>query len=176
MRLAILVLIMSVVWSQGVMPSPALEAKENVSRNAKSFVASPRQRPTRREGPLRELNISDMEIREIQRQVERIFPGTLLNISGVTTGCPCENGPLCSDQVWVVAHQVRSTKGLMLSRIEGHWTIGALEQWWLDYDELRQKKAGGSDRRPRKNAVVGFVTTSKGSKHSRIVIPCARGR
>ena len=97
----------------------------------------PRIMPSRRDGPVRELNVSDEEIREIQSVSSRIFPGWILNVSAVVTGCQCEEGPACSDQVWVVAHSAGRTQGLQLSRIAGHWTIGAVQQWWLDLEKVQ---------------------------------------
>ncbi len=92
--------------------------------------------PRRREGPLRELNLSDNEVREIQALVFQIYPGAILNISGVVTGCPCEEGPTCTDQVWVVAHNAGQINGLQLSRVGGRWTIGVVQRWWSDYQRL----------------------------------------
>jgi hypothetical protein len=57
-------------------------------------------RPIRREDSLRELNISEDEVREIQSAALQVSPGSIVNISGVVTGCPCEDGLGCSDQVW----------------------------------------------------------------------------
>ena len=95
-----------------------------------------RTRPARRDGPLRELNVSDEEVREMQAVTARIAPGFILNISGVVTGCPCDDGPTCSDQVWIVAYRPEQTRGLLLSRIDGHWTLGPVQQWWLDWQNL----------------------------------------
>lgn len=89
-------------------------------------------RPTRRNGPLRKDNLSDDEAREIQSVMAPIYPGAILNISGVVTGCPCEEGPSCSDQVWVVPQNAVNTDGALLSRMSGHWTVGPIQIWWLD--------------------------------------------
>ena len=93
--------------------------------------------PGRQDGPLRETNLSDNEVREIQAIVFDIYPGAILNISGVVTGCPCEEGPACADQVWIVARSNGQTNGLQLSRIGGRWAIGVVQQWWLNYEKLR---------------------------------------
>jgi hypothetical protein len=95
-----------------------------------------RTRPTRRDGPLREVNLSDNEAREIQSVMSQIYPGAILNISGVTKGCPCEEGASCSDQAWVVPQDDVKTPGVLLSRIGGHWTVGAIQQWWMGKAEL----------------------------------------
>ena len=94
------------------------------------------RRPTRRDGPLRTDNVSDEEVREIQAVVSQVLPGSILNISGVVSECPCEDGPACSDQVWIVAHRPNQTKGLQLSRINAHWAIGPVQQWWFDFENL----------------------------------------
>jgi hypothetical protein len=93
-------------------------------------------RPIRRENPLRELNISEDEVHEIQSAVLQVSPGSIVNISGVVTGCPCEDGQGCSDQVWIVAHKPGYSQGLQLSRVNGHWGIGVVQQWWLNFDKL----------------------------------------
>ena len=93
-------------------------------------------RPRRRDEPLRYLNISDNEIREIQLLAEKYLPKSLLNISPVVTGCPCEEGPQCTDQVYIVAETAQSSKGLLMSRVRNAWVVGPVQQWWLKHDEL----------------------------------------
>lgn len=96
--------------------------------------------PRRRDSPLRDTNISDDEVREIKAVAQRVLPGSLVNISGVVTGCPCEEGAGCSDQVWAVAYRPGRMKGLQLSKIAGHWAIGSVQQWWLDKEDLDNNK------------------------------------
>jgi hypothetical protein len=93
-------------------------------------------RPRRRDEPLRYLNISDIEVREIQLMAEKYLPKVLLNISPVVTGCPCEEGPQCTDQVYIVAETPQSSKGLQMSRVRNAWVVGNVQQWWLKHDEL----------------------------------------
>lgn len=93
-------------------------------------------RPIRRDGPLRELNVTDEEVREIQIATLNIYPGSLVNISGVVTGCPCEEGPACSDQVWIVSHRPGLMKGLQLSKIDDHWAVGVVQRWWLSLEKV----------------------------------------
>jgi len=92
--------------------------------------------PARRVGPLRATNITDEEVREIQAVVRQTIPGAIVDIEGVVTGCDCGDGPACSDQVWIVAYRPERSRGLQVSRISGHWTIGPVQQWWLDYEAL----------------------------------------
>ena len=82
-------------------------------------------RPRRRDEPLRYLNISDNEVREIQLMAEKYLPKVLLNISPVVTGCPCEEGPQCTDQVYIVAESGQSSRGLQMSRVRNAWVVGA---------------------------------------------------
>ena len=96
-------------------------------------------RPRRVDVPLREENITDEEVREIQAVTATVYPGALANISGVIEGCPCEEGPLCTSQVWVVAHKDSRYDGLMLSRVGKTWTVGQVQSWWLKYDNLRKR-------------------------------------
>ena len=39
------------------------------------------------------------------------LPGAIVNIGGVVSGCTCEEGASCSDQVWIVAYRSRSERG-----------------------------------------------------------------
>jgi hypothetical protein len=96
-------------------------------------------RPRRRDGPLRYPNISDDEVREVQMAVAAKLPRDILNIAGVVTGCPCEEGLQCTDQVWVVVSRPGGSVGLLLSRIDRHWMIGPVQRWWLRYEELRAR-------------------------------------
>ncbi len=90
---------------------------------------------------LRQDNITDEEVREVQQAAHEIIPDSVVNISGVTDGCDCEEGASCTAQVWVVMYRPGTTRGLLLSKIGGHWAIGAVQRWWLRY-------ARYLDRRP----------------------------
>lgn len=96
--------------------------------------------PRRRDTPLRELNLTDEEIREIQSATRNYLPADYLNISPVVTGCACEDGPDCKEQVYVLADMGASAKGLQLSRIKNTWTVGALQQWWVNYGRLEERR------------------------------------
>jgi hypothetical protein len=98
-------------------------------------------RPSRRDSPLRYENIRDTEVAEIRRVAASVVPRAIVNISGVVEGCPCEDGPACSEQVWILAYRSDKTVGLLLSKIKGQWTIGPVQQWWLNYEDL-QSRAG----------------------------------
>jgi hypothetical protein len=90
----------------------------------------------RRPAKLRENNINDEEVRQIEAIVRSVIPGAILNISGVGKGCPCEEGPECTAQVWTVIHSHGVTQPLTLSDIDEHWLIGPVQQWYLDSAQL----------------------------------------
>jgi hypothetical protein len=96
-------------------------------------------KPVRREKPLRELNATDGEVREIRSVVATVAPRSIVYISSVVTGCPCEDGRECTDQVWVVAQRAGASRGLLLSKIADHWTIGPVQRWWLEYEAFRAR-------------------------------------
>lgn len=108
----------------------------NFAANPPVYRTFKRTYPGRRDGPLREANLSDDEVREIQAVAHGVVPDAIVNISGVVTGCPCEEGAGCKEQVWIVAHRPGEMKGLQLSRVSGKWGIGPLQQWWLEYERI----------------------------------------
>ena len=87
-------------------------------------------------GSLREQNVNDVEVREIVSAVKEINPGSIVNIDGVKSDCPCEDGPGCTAQVWVVAYQPQQSDGYVLSKIDGNWIIGPVQKWWLKFHYL----------------------------------------
>jgi hypothetical protein len=111
------------------------------------FARADQLRPTRRDEPLREQNISDYEVREIQELVKEHIPREFLNISPVVSGCACEEGADCSAQVYIVGMAGPHSRGLQLSRIAKAWRIGAVQKWWLEYYALETnlKKLTGDE-------------------------------
>lgn len=98
-----------------------------------------RSRIGRRDHPLRADNINDEEVREIEAVMLARHPGAVVNIGAVVNNCPCEDGPACSEQVWVVAYRPEASLGLQLSRLDGRWQVGPLQRWWLRFDEFQQR-------------------------------------
>jgi hypothetical protein len=98
-------------------------------------------RPVRRDAPLRYLNISDNEVREIQLEAQKFVPRSLVNISPVVTGCPCEEGPLCTDQVHIVANSGDKAFGMQLSRVRNAWQVSTVQKWWWSYLRLQNREA-----------------------------------
>lgn len=71
-----------------------------------------------------------------------IMPGAILNISGVVSGCLCQDGPGCAAQGWVLAHRPETpgqSKDLEVSDINNRWMIGPVQQWYLDSEKLQAK-------------------------------------
>jgi hypothetical protein len=89
---------------------------------------------------LRYENISDIEVREIQTAVAGLTPGAIINIDSVFEGCSCEEGPTCTDQVWVVSHLPSQTVSLKLSRMDGHWKLGPFEEWQRTWDAFQKRR------------------------------------
>jgi hypothetical protein len=96
--------------------------------------------PRRRDTPMRDLNITDGEVREIQRLMRSIDVQEILNISAVVTGCACEEGADCTEQVYVVGKYKDRNVGMQLSRLRNLWTFGRVQRWWLDYSALRARE------------------------------------
>jgi hypothetical protein len=102
--------------------------------------------PRRPNGKPRQENITDEEVREIQRVAIGIYPDAIVNISTVTDGCECEEGDTCTAQVWLVLYKPSRMRGLMLSQIGGHWQVGAIQEWWLRYYDLQTRRPAFRDR------------------------------
>ena len=98
--------------------------------------------PARRNAPLRYLNITDEEIREVEFYAQKYLPRAYVNISPVVDDCPCEEGPLCASQVYVVAATRDKTRGLQLSRIKDHWDIGVVQEWWMRREAVVPQHTG----------------------------------
>src|SRR4051812_8166493 len=105
--------------------------KDHISRRAEAL------KPAYRAEPLRYLNISDEEVRQVQLISVKYLPRAMMNISPVVTNCPCEEGPNCTAQVYVVATTGENSKGLQLSRLKDQWTVGVVQQWWIRREGLR---------------------------------------
>jgi len=102
--------------------------------------------PGRRDTPLRELNISDEEVREVETIAYQYLPRTVINISPVVTDCPCEEGPACTAQVYVVSTVKDKSRGLQLSRMHNRWQLGVVQEWWLRFESIGQPNTGNSYR------------------------------
>ncbi len=108
-------------------------------------------RPGRRDSPLRYLNISDEETKEVSNGAAEVAGKEWISIGAVVTGCPCEDGEKCTDQVWVETHKGQGAIGLLLSKVDGHWQIGYVQRWWLRYQKLldEQRRAMSVDERAK---------------------------
>ena len=98
--------------------------------------------PERRNSPLRDLNISDNEVREIEVISRKYLPPDYVNISPVVSDCPCEEGPACTAQVYVVAQGKEKARGLQLSRMNDRWGVGLVQQWWLRREAIVRQRTG----------------------------------
>ena len=100
--------------------------------------------PGRRDSPLRDLNITDVEVREVQGIAARYLPRALVNISPVVTDCPCEEGAACTAQVYVLATAKEKTTGLQLSRSNEHWDVGVVQKWRFRWDAVQRQDTGNA--------------------------------
>ncbi|MEM9335261.1 MAG: hypothetical protein AAGA33_10460 [Pseudomonadota bacterium] len=121
-------LAVSLLWIDDV-GTPGVRSQTN--RALSAFSTQTFGRPARRDEPLREANITDSEVRQIEGVVREMHPGSLVYISAVIGDCPCEDGPGCRAQVWSTAQKGGQMIELSLSRIDGEWQIGPLQAWWL---------------------------------------------
>ena len=100
--------------------------------------------------PLREQNLSDVEVRQIEMVMNAYFPGAIVSIGGVTEGCNCAESPACSSQVAVTAYRPDRSAQFVLSRLNHRWGVGRLQAWWLEYEALfsssRQERSGVNSR------------------------------
>jgi hypothetical protein len=128
---------------------------------------------------MRAFNITDEEVREIQGAAWEVVPRSIINIGAVTTGCPCEEGSSCTDQVWIVATDQSRTSGLLLSRILGRWVVGPVQTWWLRYAALLRRDGIYKDYRVYEAAQrkllddMPFCATATGDRGS---VASANGR
>lgn len=128
------------------MPADAQNTAEQraEARRKEAFIFS--TEPRRPNGAPRRDNITDEEVLEVQTAAAAIYPDAVVNISTVTDGCQCEDGEGCTAQVWLVVYKPARTRGLMLSKIGGHWQVGAVQEWWLRYYDLRARMPASRDR------------------------------
>jgi hypothetical protein len=127
-------------------PSTSPPAARDVAPARSRYLPVPLPRaqdvaPAPRDGPLRAQNISDEEVREIQAAMGSRATPDMLSIGAVVTGCPCEDGAGCRDQVWVVVSRPEKSYGLLFSRIDGHWTLGPVQRWWIRRHDLESNRS-----------------------------------
>ena len=134
----VLVLVIGAALALAALSTSVARDKTPRALNTLLILPSPYRdtRPVRRDIPLREQNISDFEVVQIEAAMKALYPGSIVYISAITTGCPCEDGPNCTDLVWTVATSGNNSRGIALSNIDGKWQVGPLQQWWLDNDRL----------------------------------------
>ena len=111
---------------------------DSVSKRAEEL------KPAYRAEPLRYVNISDEELRQVELITVKHLPRATVNISPVVTDCPCEEGPMCSAQVYVVANTEDDSKAIQLSRVKDQWIVGVVQQWWHRREAMHVPKPGSS--------------------------------
>jgi len=112
-----------------------LERRWQIEQRAKQLY------PRRRDSPLRYQNITDGEVLEIQRLATTISIREIVNISPVVTGCACEEGADCTEQVYILGKFKERIVGMQLSRMKNRWSVGPVQRWWLDYAALQARES-----------------------------------
>jgi hypothetical protein len=126
----------AVLICAGASAQPAdTPTRSEESDSYREIVLAEPQLPNR---PARRENISDEEVREVQDAALQVYPDFIVVISGVTDGCACEEGRQCSAQVGLALNRDNVTRSLVLSKINGHWKIGAVQSWWLKFREFER--------------------------------------
>lgn len=140
--------------AQSTAPTPLPELNEWAKREImihEVLIRAQSIMPRRRDEPLRDVNISDYEVREIQYLLREHLPKAIVNIGPVVTGCPCEEGRGCTEQVYIQANTESQSVGMLLSRVDRRWDLSRAEKWWhrwrtllaleakLPYLEFRQR-------------------------------------
>jgi len=126
-------------------PEPRSERESWI--RAMEFQARARELyPRRRDTPLRYANMTDDEVREVQAIASKYRMSQFVNISPVVTGCPCEEGGGCTEQVYITSHFGEKTRGLQLSRHRNAWVVGAVQKWWLEFESLLARQDSMSYR------------------------------
>ena len=131
---ATLLVTMTVKADDKALTDAEMEKREAILQHAREMY------PRRRDTPLRYLNITDNEVREIQRLATGIKLGEILNISPVVTGCACEEGPDCTEQVNIIAKYQDRFIEVQLSRLRNRWSIGRVQRWWLEFAALQARE------------------------------------
>lgn len=79
------------------------------------------------------------------------YPDFIVNISGVTDGCDCEEGSQCTAQVWLALYRNEQIHGLVLSKISGHfapadWMEVRTASSWSTYVDVSTIQVSGEHR------------------------------
>ena len=88
------------------------------------------------QGKLRDENITDQEVREIQSLVQSFTYGEINYIGGVLDSCPCTEGPECKALLDIAVINDLGTKKYELSLQLTKWSLGKTQQWFLEYEKL----------------------------------------
>jgi len=144
-------LLIATAWAADSGNPPARTAEPRSEREswirAMEFQARARELyPRRRDTPLRYANMTDDEVREVQAIASKYRMSEFVNISPVVTGCPCEEGGGCTEQVYITSHSGEKTRGLQLSRHRNAWVVGAVQKWWLEFESLLARQDSMSYR------------------------------
>jgi hypothetical protein len=137
------ILLVASAWSAGPAGSGERRYKIDPQLEIRLMELEGRARqlfPRRRDTPLRALNMTGEEVREVETIAAKYHMPELVNISPVVTGCPCEEGGSCTEQVFITSRVNGSMVSLQLSRRKNLWTVGLVQKWWLEYAALKERE------------------------------------
>lgn len=91
-------------------------------------------------GTLREENITDSEVRELQKIVAERTPGTIVQFGPVTVGCACGESPSCTHQVMLTVERASPYTAVQFSRVKGTWQLSERQILALRSEQIRQRR------------------------------------
>jgi hypothetical protein len=91
-------------------------------------------------GNLREENITDEEVREVQKVVDEKMPGEIRRIGPVTVGCGCAERPGCTNELVIVVKTKAMADEVTLARVRKVWQLSELQQLELRRQRIREKR------------------------------------
>lgn len=112
---------------------------------------------------MRDENIRDEEVKELQIVIATLDKGSITSIGPVIAGCHCEEGPACTAEVTVALHKPGQSVGMNFSRIEGKWQLGLLQKWDLKYGAAQarywNRRVPAAERGKQQQAYVEELAT-----------------
>jgi hypothetical protein len=126
-----------------VTSAAALATADDVRGQSNSNAATSSSGAGARIQPLdnyREENITDEEVREIQKVVAEKIPGSILRIGPVTVGCQCSERPGCTNEVVLVVSNAARTIQATFARVKKVWQLSEATRLELRRQQLAEKR------------------------------------
>jgi hypothetical protein len=102
---------------------------------------SPNQTATlTKTGELRAENITDTEVREVQKIIAERSPGTITRIGAVTVGCNCGELAACTSHVLIDVKREKTMSVVLLARVKGTWQVSEGQSWQWRVDNWKANR------------------------------------